>query len=1043
MSEPKPFSVHAVQQKREQTGPVASGEPIAAAPAIAPRVAGLAKVASPEAASGGFALPFDPVRLIAAILRRWKWLPIVAVALALPALMLGLVRFKTVYSISIQLIRRETSTAIKASQFGEAFKPRQVTVATVTSVMQSPRVLDLVGNQAKPRLTPSALLGSLKINPERNTDLINVTLQGKHSAQATADLANLYAKEVVALTAQMQSDEAGELEKFLHEKITQMDQDLVKLNQELLEFSQGTDFYGADREVEAYLRELGDIEVRLETAKATSATLDFRIASDERELAKQNPLALKLNQARDELARLRASYTDDNPQVLDAKDKVAAIEEGSATATSGSNNLANFRYSENTVANNLYMVLLSLYGERESAVKNVVQLSAFHDRIKDKLKSVPEKGQRYAQIVARQQSLQGTREILSGRQREAQMFAENSPGLYRLFAKATEANVELSSRWKKVAIVVMGAAVFGFGLALLGICAWELMDLRVVSAGDLKGATGLPVVARLAETTSWSAPEFSQWRFRAWSQLLRRLQLQNEARVTLAFTSAKAGEGKSTLICHLRDAARDRNFPVVSVTNSPTGTAAVNPILLAEALANPDLIPRLLRERPAIPIELHYDRSWNWTLENRARWLRARETWQQVPVLVLLIELPAMRDLDAVLAAELMPAVVWVAASGESQQRELAQVLETVAAAEIPLAAAVLNREPAALARLGVLAKFGLSAMMLLCVGSANDFAADSTNAVPPGQLSASSQTPSFAPWQERFTVGAGDLFHLRIYGRTETIRTRVPIGPDGRISFLDARSVSVAGLTVDEMRARLDEVLAKFYKNAHTIVTPVEWHSKKYYILGAVVDRGAYTLDRPLTIIEAVARARGIDTGLYEHNTVELADMTRAFFVRDGRRLAVDFEKLFGKGDLSQNILIEPGDYLYFPSGTVNEVYVLGHVRNPGPLGLTAEKTLMGVLTVRGGFAPAAYKQRVLVVRGSLQKPQTFAVNVAAILSGREKDFELQPKDIIYVAEKPWQRVEDLLEMAVNSYLQAMTATWVGMNVKPINTRPILPQLK
>lgn len=164
---------------------------------------------------------------------------------------------------------------------------------------------------------------------------------------------------------------------------------------------------------------------------------------------------------------------------------------------------------------------------------------------------------------------------------------------------------------------------------------------------------------------------------------------------------------------------------------------------------------------------------------------------------------------------------------------------------------------------------------------------------------------------------------------------------------------------------------------------------------------------------------------------------------MRDGKRLAVDFEKLFGKGDLSQNILIEPGDYLYFPSGTVNEVYVLGHVRSPGPLGLTGEKTLMGVLTVRGGFAPTAYKQRVLVVRGSLQKPQTFAVNAAAILSGREKDFELQPKDIIYVAAKPWQRVEDLLEMAVNSYLQAMTATWVGLNVKPISTTPILPQIK
>jgi len=1040
MSEEKPFSVHAVQQKREQAGPTVRTEPLASTPRAARTQSSTTPVASAEAV-GGLALPFDPTRLIAAVIRNWKWLPIGALVLLVPALLFGLTRFKTGYSVSIQMIRREVSASIKASQFGEAFKPRQVTVATVTSVMQSPKLLERVGSQAQPRLTASWLLGSLTIKPERDTDLINVTIKGQRSAQATADLANLYAKEVVALTAQMQSDEAGELEKFLSEQITKLDQELVKVNQGMLEFTQGSDFYGADREVEAYLRELSDIEVRLETAKATSATLDFRIASAERELSKQNPLALKLNQARDALARLKASYTDDNPQVLDAKDNVTAIEKESATATSGSNNLANFRYSENTVANNLYMVLLNLYGERESAVKDVTQLTAFHDRVKDKLKSVPEQGQRYAQIAARQQSLQATRELLTSRQREAQMFAENSPGLYRLFAKATAENVEVSSRWKKLIILAIGTAVFGFGLALLAICGLELMDLRVISSGDLKRATGMKVVARLADTTGWTAVETAQWRFRAWSQLLRTLQLQNAARVMLAFTSAREGEGKSTLIGHLRDAARDRSFPVVTVVNSPTVGEAVKVLSLTEALAKPELVTRELRERPSVPMELQHDPAWQWNLENRARWQRAIEAWQTIPALALLVELPAMSDLDSVLAAELMPAVIWVAASGESQQRDLAGTMKTVEAAEIHLAGAVLNREPLALARLLKLGKFGLSALVLMCALQSSGFSADSTNAVPPGQLSASSQTPTIAPWQERLTVGAGDIFNLHIYGRTETIRTRVPVGPDGRISFLEAQSVVVTGLTVDEMRARLDEILSKSYKNARTIITPMEWRSKHYYILGAVVDRGAYTLDQPLTIIEAVARARGIDTGLYEHNTVELADMTRSFIVRNNQRLPVDFERLFGKGDLSQNILIEPGDYLYFPSGTVNEVYLLGLVRNPGPLGLSSEKTLVGVLTVRGGFAPTAYKQRVLVVRGSLKQPQTFVVNVADILAGRAKDFELQPKDIIYVSEKPWQRAEDLLEMAVNSYVQAMTATWVGMNVKPLTTGPLLPQ--
>ena len=445
---------------------------------------------------------------------------------------------------------------------------------------------------------------------------------------------------------------------------------------------------------------------------------------------------------------------------------------------------------------------------------------------------------------------------------------------------------------------------------------------------------------------------------------------------------------------------------------------------------------RHLRNQPGVPLELRADAGWIWNLENRARWQRALELWQPIPTLILLVELPAMTALDTVLAAELMPALIWVAASGSLQQNELAEMLETVAAGEATLAAAALNREPADFSRLAWLEKILPLALAILIFSGAAAKTAE-TNSVWES-FSGSSSTPMVADWQKRFTIGPGDIFNFRIYGRTDSIRTYVPVGPDGRISFLEAQSLPVAGLTVDEMRERLDAELGKYYRNARTIVTPMEWRSKKYYLLGAVVDRGAYSLDRPLTIIEAVARARGIGTGLYEHNTVELADMKHAFIVRKNQRLPVDFDALFNHGDLSQNILVEPADYIYFPSGTVNEIYLLGAVANPGPLGLTAENTLLGVLTVRGGFLPTAFRERVLVVRGSLQNPQKFVVNAAAILAGRQKDFILQPKDIIYVSEKPWEPMENLLKLAINSYVQAFTTATVGNHIRPLTTQPL-----
>ena len=124
------------------------------------------------------------------------------------------------------------------------------------------------------------------------------------------------------------------------------------------------------------------------------------------------------------------------------------------------------------------------------------------------------------------------------------------------------------------------------------------------------------------------------------------------------------------------------------------------------------------------------------------------------------------------------------------------------------------------------------------------------------------------ADWQQRLTLGPGDTLNLQLFDMPDTAQTEVPIGPDGRISFLQARDIMAAGLTIDELRAKMDEALAKFYQNPRTIITPAAFHSKKYIVLGAVANKGVYTFDRPLSVIEALARAGGLQTGLYTVGT-------------------------------------------------------------------------------------------------------------------------------------------------------------------------------
>lgn len=306
--------------------------------------------------------------------------------------------------------------------------------------------------------------------------------------------------------------------------------------------------------------------------------------------------------------------------------------------------------------------------------------------------------------------------------------------------------------------------------------------------------------------------------------------------------------------------------------------------------------------------------------------------------------------------------------------------------------------------------------------------------------LSLSGTSPSKrAHWAKHLTLGAGDTLNLSLFDMPDTTRTEVPVGPDGRLTFLQARDVIAAGLTIDELRGKLDEALGKYYQNPHTIIVPAAFHSKKYFVLGAVTVAGVYSMERPLTVIEAIARAGGLQTGMSDQRTVEMADLGHSFLVRDGQHLPVDFERLFQRGDLTQNVALEPEDFLYFASAGANEIYVLGQVAAPGVLVFEPHPTVLKAIAARGGFADRAFKSRVLVVRGSLNHPQTFVVDTMAILHGKAPDFKLLPHDIVYVSKNPWVIGAEVLDSAAKAFIQGMFVEYTTLRVGPLITQPLI----
>jgi protein involved in polysaccharide export with SLBB domain len=477
--------------------------------------------------------------------------------------------------------------------------------------------------------------------------------------------------------------------------------------------------------------------------------------------------------------------------------------------------------------------------------------------------------------------------------------------------------------------------------------------------------------------------------------------------------------------------------------------------LVPNALKTPAAVTEQLTgsdPQPMVHIPLP---GWVWNLERRKEWREALEQWRRIENLVILVELPPGDAPEAVLLGSNLPNLIWLTSSGRAHAGDTREQLATLRHARCNLVGAVLNREPSipikrrfprwlsCLALCFVIVNGGpgseqaASAQIVqttnLPAGAGNPVAADdvlplrtntSFSIVRPAQRSA---------WQERLTLGPGDLLNLGLYGQPELARAEVSVGPDGRINYLEAVDVMADGLTVDELRSKLDEELGKYRRTPRALVTPVAFRSKRYYMLGKVMTKGVYVLDRPITVLEAIARAHGLENGLVDRNVIDLADYKRSFLARGGKRYPLNFEKLFQQGDLSQNIAIEPGDYVFFASSDVKEIYVVGEVRLPGSAIYNQDMTVIAAIAARGGYTDRAYKARVLVVRGSLNNPELFVVDTHAILDAKAVNFKLEPGDIVYVNSRPFIKVEEYLDLAATAFIQSLITSWIGVDiVKP-----------
>ena len=250
--------------------------------------------------------------------------------------------------------------------------------------------------------------------------------------------------------------------------------------------------------------------------------------------------------------------------------------------------------------------------------------------------------------------------------------------------------------------------------------------------------------------------------------------------------------------------------------------------------------------------------------------------------------------------------------------------------------------------------------------------------------------------------LGPGDLLEISVLG-VEELHQLERVNTQGEITVAYLGSLQVEGRTVTDLETLISTGLERqeIVVNPQVSVMVKEYHSQPVFVLGAVNAPGRYQVTRPLTLIEVLALAGGID----EENAAGHVLLRRAKPTGpEGTKpeiIRVGLSELLEDEDPEQNVPILGGDTVNVPIRIVKMFYLIGDVNQPGAYEFPAsgELHLTQALAWAGGAMKTAKSDKSVLFRyGSEGQREEIPVNLKQILKGEEDDWLIQPEDVIFV---------------------------------------------
>lgn len=185
----------------------------------------------------------------------------------------------------------------------------------------------------------------------------------------------------------------------------------------------------------------------------------------------------------------------------------------------------------------------------------------------------------------------------------------------------------------------------------------------------------------------------------------------------------------------------------------------------------------------------------------------------------------------------------------------------------------------------------------------------------------ASAATPGAAPpmlqqRNERYRLRKGDSFDLD-FALSPEFNQNVVVQPDGYVTLKSAGSFYVEGQTLPQLSDTIKDAYAKILHDPVISVSPKEFERPYFIAAGQVQRPGKYDLRSSLTVSQGVAIAGGFNDRAKHSQVVLYHPLPTGGY--DAKLL--DVKKLMAKRDLSEDLVLQPGDMVFVPQNKMSKI--------------------------------------------------------------------------------------------------------------------------